>query len=259
MSNDKNKTSKAGAKTKIATWFQSAWIWFKETAWIQVLLVVLLVFAIVFSIPFIVRAVNTQTDESVENIDYLDGKQVDYDGLKKKVEDTSNEYTVVFFYSGSDTDSQTLGGYLRDYIFNSKYFDYEDFEDHFVTLDISATDKADKDDYDITEQQIVDLANIYRPFYNNNIYEKAYYTYKGSRAQLFTDEWGTPDSGELTISPDTWVIYRNGENALENNPAWINIGWNNLSTLQDFMHEFEASMNYAFDTPIIELKSDVTE
>ena len=81
----KNKKAIGLSKNPVVSAFQQAWIWFKETAWIQVILVVILVFGIVLSIPFIVRAATAESDDSTKNIKYLENRRVDYDQLADRI------------------------------------------------------------------------------------------------------------------------------------------------------------------------------
>ncbi len=270
----KNKKAIGLSKNPVVSAFQQAWIWFKETAWIQVILVVILVFGIVLSIPFIVRAATAESDDSTKNIKYLENRRVDYDQLADRIQDTSHKYTVVFFYSPSDDNCSTLGGYLRDYILNSDYFDMTEFRDSLVTFDITRTDEADDSDYDITENQVEELANIYKSFYDSTVWcygsESApTYSYGGnSRLPLYNtsydqgwDSIGNTD-GILSIPAGTWVIYENGTDSELSSarPVWIALGWNELSSgLQSFLHEFEASMNYATDPDLLNLISTTGE
>lgn len=265
-----NKRAAGLSKNPVVNAFQQAWIWFKETAWIQVILVVIVVFGVVFSIPFIVRAATAESDDDAENIDYIKGYRVDYDQLQKEIKDTSRKYTVVFYYSPSDSNCSTLGGYLKDYILNSDYFQMDDFKDALVTFDLSRTDDEDENDYDITADQVEDLANIYKPVYNSKVWNYGNgptYSFGGNnRLPLYNssyskgwDDAGNSD-GTLSIPADTWVIYENSADAdlSSAEPVWISLGWNTLSSgLQDFLHEFEASINYAVDPDLLTLKPTV--
>lgn len=259
MKEKNNKKTIGTSKNPIVNWFQAAWIWFKETAWIQVVLVVLVVFAVVFSIPFIVRAASAETDTATENTKWLNDRSVDYDELDNKIKTSKEKYTVVFFYSETDTDCQTQGGYLRDYVLNSKYFDKDTFENSFVTFDMSRTETNDEDDYDISDDQVLTLANIYKPFYDSNIYRVATWEYQGNRNQpLYTTSWDEKgnNNGELTIPAGTWVIYENNQDGITSTPVWINLGWNHLSSLATWLNEFEAAMDYSTDPAIINLVTD---
>lgn len=286
----KEKTKEHGglSKNPVINWFQRVWLWFKQTAWIQVILVVLVVFAIVFSIPFIVQAATAETDQSAVNIKYLKNKRLTYDKLATRVANTNYKYTVVFFYDPSDTDSATLGGYIRDYILNDDYFTFNeysygngrrtrDISDFLVTVDITRTqenaeadDDMSDDDYDITEDQIIDLATLYSNFYDSVVWDyggtdAATYSYGGNNNlplynTSYTNGWsdaGNTD-GILSIPANTFVIYENDDEPLEEkNPIWVSLGFNNLNTsLSSFLPEFAASMNYATEG-LLTLKTNV--
>ena len=287
---EKTKTKESGglSRNPVANWFQRAWLWFKQTAWIQVILVVLIVFGIVFSIPFIVRAATAETDQTAVNNKYLNKKSIDYDELVERVSDTDYKYTVVLFYDPANLDSTKLAGYLRDYILDDEYFSFNeyaygngkrtrDLSDFLVTVDVTRTKEAAEDDdsikdsdYDITEDQMVELSTLYREIYNGLVWnygrDGATYSYGGNdglplyNTTYDSEGWdeAANTGGDLTVPPNTMVIYENDDEPLtEKNPLWVSLSFNNLNiSLSSFLPEFENAMNYATEG-LLTLKSNV--
>ena len=269
--NNNKKKSRGLSKNPVINAFQQAGIWFKETAWIQVVLAVILVFGIIFSIPFIVKAATASVDTSKENIKYLKKYRKNYDELQNIVEGTSHKYTVVYYYNASDSTSATVGGMIKDYIFNSDYFNYDELKSSFVTVDLSRTKDADSKDYDITDEQITDLAERYKSVYNSKVWGfgkgGATYEYGGNNnLPLFNSSYtnGYDDAGmnegTLTVPVNSWVIYENKADAelATLYPVWVSLSFNNLSSassntskMGDFLNEFAAAMNYATDPDLI--------
>lgn len=260
MKEKKNNQKTHGlAKNPVARAFQTAWIWFKETAWIQVVLVVAIVFGVVFSIPPIVRIFTADPDTSGDNLNFLKDRRKKHDELNSIIKDNSKyKYTVVMYYTPTDSASLSVAEVLRKSVITSSYA--PDFGNYLYTVDTSRTEKANVNDYDFTEDQLRTLAGNYKTFFDGNIWHKATYfdgqktspLYASSTEEKGWDAVGNSD-GTLYVPANTFVIYQNGgDNSLEATPVWINIGFNQATTsLDSFLTEFKAAMNYATDPDLI--------
>lgn len=123
---NKNKDINKRTKAQVA----AGWEWFKEAAWLQVLLIVGVVVALVISIPYIVSAVQAaqNNDDSsfytghrisysdLEN--YLGGKNKNVDGIVGDGTQTSSSYSsskvgfVVMYYKDNDDTASTMQKYI---------------------------------------------------------------------------------------------------------------------------------------------------
>uniref|UniRef100_A0A8C5IJJ4 Peptide deformylase n=1 Tax=Junco hyemalis TaxID=40217 RepID=A0A8C5IJJ4_JUNHY len=72
---NKKQRKHSNKDNPVKDFFLNIWIWFKETAWVQVVLVVVLVFAIVISIPLIVRAATAVKPDEDVALSYWKGKR----------------------------------------------------------------------------------------------------------------------------------------------------------------------------------------
>lgn len=259
-------------KNPVGAAFQELGIWFKDTAWIQVVLVVVVVFAIVFSIPFIVSAINSTDTDSDKTMKFLESKRVNYNELNSRLNSSKEEYTVVFYYDGSST-TQTVGNLIRKNIFeaNKKYYDDELFGKYFVTFDIHRTkenaEKAtdtkifkNKNDYDVTDAQIEAISKNYQAFYDGNIRGKNLkYEDSSKTDQTFVPVANSSDTYvTLTNSATKYVIpagviavYKNGSTGKVEtiNPAWLDLGIDHTGGDTAFMDELIASVNYNLADP----------
>lgn len=131
--------NKADVNKKAKAHVTAGWEWFKEAAWLQVLLIVGVVVGIVVSIPYIASAIkaNINGDNSgfykAHRIDYskyeklVKGNDKDAAGLlgsdlvnyDETAKDTSNRYTsdyegfVVMFYKDNDSTTTEMQKYLE--------------------------------------------------------------------------------------------------------------------------------------------------
>lgn len=166
---NKKKKKQSKAQTGVKNFFFNIWIWFKETAWIQVVLVVAVVFAIVISIPLIVRAATaTDSDENIAK-DYWNKYTWHLSDINAKAQDTSKEYTIVMFYT-DDSGNQALSikKPFTDYIFDgTNSFENIGMENNFYCINMNYDEENDdyEDDPYITTDQKTEIAVIYAQFY----------------------------------------------------------------------------------------------
>lgn len=160
MSSSNEKKSGKGRAQAVA-----AWEWFKEAAWLQVLLIVGVVVGLVVSIPFVVKGIaNAVSNDESSFFDehrinytqlnkYLDGSDkgangyigdgtLDADG-KINFNNDLNGFSVIFYKSNCsncDTLQKPLENWYKD--FNKKY---GDGKIKLYTIDISWDDDDDED------------------------------------------------------------------------------------------------------------------
>ena len=104
---NKKQRKHSNKDNPVKDFFLNIWIWFKETAWVQVVLVVVLVFAIVISIPLIVRAATAVKPDEDVALSYWKGKRKNVNEVNSYGKNKDNEYTTVFYYS-EDSGNQAL-------------------------------------------------------------------------------------------------------------------------------------------------------
>lgn len=264
---EKKQNSKSKKNGKIARGFQAFGIWFKDTAWIQVVLVVIVVFAIVFSIPYIVNAINTTSTDDEKTTDFLKDRRKTYDELNKAITNTKKEYTVVYYYDGSNS-SDTVGNLMRKNIFDSdvKYYDDSLFGNYLVTLDISRLKENNDSDYDLTKDQLQDIATVYDSFYATTFFGKeGNYSYKdsstGTKIKYFINDsdwniksykdFGGFSDGYYKVPSGLFAVYKNASdnNIASTDPIWMDISIANTSNNTDFMDELIASLDYNIADP----------
>jgi len=260
---EQNKQSSV-KKDKVKRGLQAFGIWFKDTAWVQVVLVVILVFAIVFSIPFIVNAITATETDDEKTLDFLEDRRVTYSELNKKISNTSREFTVVYYYNGSSS-SDTTANLIRKNIFDAstKYYDNSLFGKYFVTLDVNRLDENDEDDYDLTADQLEEIGTTYNTFYNANIMGHDF-TYTDSSTGKITkhlvpeadiekpySSLGGFPSDKYTVPTGTIAVYKNAVNSdvVSTEPIWLDLGIASTSNDTDFMDELIASVNYNIADP----------
>lgn len=242
-----NKYSTGFSTNPFIRAFQASWLWFKETAWVQVVLVVILVFGVVFSIPYIIEAATADSDEDAEYIDYLEDRRKNYKNLNEQIKKTNTQtgYTVVYFYSPDDSSSTGIGYYLKDGIFSSdakknNYYQ-ENLYKSLVTVDVTRTYDADEDDYDFTSEQLDQMSYNMGLFYDSSINNKTFttvnaktYTY-GSSSTSWHSKVDSSNTGVLSVPANTWAIYKNdaSNELLETEPVFAMNGFSTSITSGD--------------------------
>lgn len=166
---NKKKKQQSKAEKGVKNFFLNIWIWFKETAWIQVVLVVVLVFAIVISIPLIVRAATAVESDENQAKTYWNDHDVKLSEVNSKVKDTSKEYTVVFFYT-DDSGNQALSikKPFTDYMFSgTNAFTNIQMKNNFYCINLNYDENNDdyEDDPYITTDDKTAIAVLYAQFY----------------------------------------------------------------------------------------------
>ena len=137
MSSSEQKKNKAGRAHALA-----AWEWFKEAAWLQVLLIVAVVVGLVVAIPFVVQSVVSALNNDDSSFyeahrinystyqKYLNGEDESCNGLigDGKADGTfspssDKEGFVVMFYKTNSSDCTSMQGRIETWYnnFNSKY------------------------------------------------------------------------------------------------------------------------------------------
>lgn len=122
--------------TKAKAHAVAGWEWFKQAAWLQVLLIVGVVVAIVICIPYIIKDINNaQNDTNSEFFeskpttyskfqDYIDGKDTNCNGVvgaeNSSLSEDKEGFIVVYYKDNSD-DCNTIEQYVEDW--------YNDFND----------------------------------------------------------------------------------------------------------------------------------
>lgn len=164
MSSSDNEKKKTSAGKVHAS---AAWEWFKEAAWLQVLLIVGVVVALVISIPYIVSAITNAVDDT--SSDFFNSHRIKYDEYTDMVientsasdaktdgavgegkttwtepANTTKEGFVVLFYKSNCDNCNTMQSHVEDWYdnFNSKYANNNI---KFYTIDVSWDDDNDDD------------------------------------------------------------------------------------------------------------------
>lgn len=88
MSSKENKKKGAGRAHAVA-----AWEWFKEAAWLQVLLIVGLVVGVVVAIPYAVKGISSMVNDSKSN--FFSSHAITYEQLNKKIDGTDKSGKAV--------------------------------------------------------------------------------------------------------------------------------------------------------------------
>ncbi len=240
MSSSEKKTKKGRAQAV------AAWEWFKEAAWLQVLLIVGVVVGLVVAIPFVVKAItnavnntSTSTFYKEHRIDYktlnmyLTGEKTDCNGAigdQKFDEDGKINYNngktgfVVMFYKSNCENCKTLQSNVEDWYknFNSNY---ANGKLKFYTIDVS-WDTDDDDDasanegiykyydnkYITLEQQMIASQSFVSTFEAEDEVHAGSESTKKSVIQNFTKDF-TADKDGGTMPTPTIVTYIKDEGA----------------------------------------------
>lgn len=125
MSSNGNKTKKGRAQAV------AAWEWFKEAAWLQVLLIVGVVVGLVVAIPFVVKAITNAINNN--DSDFFDSHRISYAQLEKYIEGKDKNCNGYFGEHGNNK-------FTDDGKFDFNSYDYEGFTVIFYASDCDNCD-----------------------------------------------------------------------------------------------------------------------
>lgn len=216
MSSSKEKNNKGAGRAHAV----AAWEWFKEAAWLQVLLIVGVVVGLVIAIPFVVQGVVNALNRNDSN--FFESHRIKFADFERYVsgEDTScngtvgihnesgaygvsttEEGFVVMFYKQNDSDCTSLQGRIETW-YNNFNKNYGDGNLKFYTIDVSwyTSDKnktgdyeGDKTKYDnpfitLDQQQIVQdaITDVY--LNQDEVHKSSVVTESDLKARLDTDK-----------------------------------------------------------------------
>lgn len=216
---NKKQRKHSNKDNPVKDFFLNIWIWFKETAWVQVVLVVVLVFAIVISIPLIVRAATAVKPDEDVALSYWKGKRKNVNEVNSYGKNKDNEYTTIFYYS-EDSGNQALSvnKAFSDYIFSGEN-KFLNVEKSFYAIDLTRNDENSDNDIaknpDITKDQDQAIALILAKFYSQAL--------KDQKEDLLNIETGSKNvsrtsgksfEGKTSMPTDAAVIavYKNSDN-----------------------------------------------
>ena len=144
----------------------AAWEWFKEAAWLQVLLIVGVVVGLVVAIPFVVQAIVNAVNSSSSN--FYEAHRAKYSEVQKYIEgndknaagtigegkyeysvSTENEGFVVMYYKQNDSDCSNMQARIETW-YNNFNKNYGEGNLKFYTIDCSwyPTDETKTKDYE---------------------------------------------------------------------------------------------------------------
>lgn len=170
---------------KIGNFFGSIWRWFKETAWIQIILLVGLVVGVVLCINPVVNGI-TKLIESNKTVTFYKDNRItyaQYDEYVKGQESGNENQFIVLFYSDTCTHCEAIQKSVRD-------FYKENDTQKIYTINIS------DEDY-ITESEKSILGEDFAPVYNNMAAEEK------------NEDYPTYPVAEKIVTP-TFVVVRDG-------------------------------------------------
>lgn len=193
---------------KIGNFFSRIWQWLKDTAWIQVILIVGGLITIILCIPPVVSAISNAIENSKQTNFYTKHRitYTEYLDLQKDQEPGDENQYIVLFYDETCSHCSAIEKYVEAF--------YKTYKDEVIyTIDVS------DDDY-ITEANKDTLIDVYAPVYDNMAS-----TDKNPNYETF------PTEG---ISTPTFVLIRN------NSPLKISLGLGEtradvFSDLQEFL------------------------
>lgn len=105
LSNELNQevASVSPAATKVAKPKNGQWrrfvTWFKDTAWIQVLLIIIVIFGVFVSIPYIVRGIQGAVENAKTSSTYYKDNRIKYSELEEKVNRDDGKIVTMIYYS----------------------------------------------------------------------------------------------------------------------------------------------------------------
>lgn len=193
---------------KIGNLFSRMWQWLKDTAWIQVILIVGGLITIILCIPPVVSAISDAIENSKQT-NFYTKHRITYDKYldlqKEQAAGEDNQYIVVF-YDENCSHCNAIEKHVEAF--------YKTYKDETIyTIDVG------DDDY-ITDDQKNILIDVYAPVYDNMASDE-----KNPNYATF------PTTG---ISTPTFVLIRN------NSPLKISLGLGEtradvFSDLQEFL------------------------
>lgn len=232
----------------------AAWEWFKEAAWLQVLLIVAIVVGLVIAIPFVVQAIvnalNNDDSNFYENhrINYADYQR--YTGGDNDCAGTvgngqasygvsdSEEGFVVMFYKQNDSDCTSMQSNIETWYtnFNKNYGSYSL---KFYTIDCTwvvddkdeaETDEGDYSQYEnsfisLEEQQAVQDSVIDTYLSQNDIHKSSSVTEADLRSNLKSDK----DS--KTLPTPLFITYTRSKGATNSAYTMNKVIFDNIGSL----------------------------
>lgn len=186
MASNTDKVKKEPKAKKPNGAFSRFITWFKDTAWIQVLLIILLIFGVMFSISPIVNAIRGAIEDSKVSTFYKN-HQIKYSELETKIHE--NEQVTIFFYSEDCGHCETIQKDIE------KYYTSEDFGKNKVIYTINVKDE----DY-IKKSELEMLHSEYETVYDGQAVE-----FKNKEYDEFKK------ASESSIPTPTIALYINGE------------------------------------------------
>ena len=188
MSSKDNKKKGAGRAHAVA-----AWEWFKEAAWLQVLLIVGLVVGVVVAIPYAVKGISGRVNNSKST--FFSSHAITYEQLNKKLDGTDksgkavgedkNSFSVsddkdgfvVLFYKDNCDGCDSMQSHVETWFNN---FNKKNAQIEFYSVNVSwkpgDTDECNKnqgqyalyDNSNITLEEQRDVQNAIRDVYLDN-------------------------------------------------------------------------------------------
>jgi len=174
-----------GYMKKIGNFFGSIWRWFKETAWIQIILLVGVVVGVVLCINPVVNGIKGLI-ESNKTVTFYKDNRITYDQYTQYVSEQENgeeNQFIVLFYSDTCSHCEKIQKYVRD-------FYKENDTQTIYTINIS------DDEYITTSDKQV-LGDTFAPIYNNMAAEEK------------NEDYETYPVEENIVTP-TFVVVRDG-------------------------------------------------
>ncbi len=215
MSSSKEKNTKSAGRARAL----AAWEWFKEAAWLQVLLIVGVVVGLVIAIPFVVEGIVNALNRNDSNFyeshrikfadfeRYLSGEDKNCNGTVGAA-NANGEYGksddqegfVVMFYKQNDSDCNSLQGRVETW-YNNFNKNYGEGNLKFYTIDVSwyTADKDKSTDYEgdkakyenpfitLDQQQVVIDAIVDTYLDQDEVHKSGSVTETDLRARLDTD------------------------------------------------------------------------
>ena len=140
---------------KIGNFFGSIWRWFKDTAWIQIILLVGVVVGVVLCINPVVNGIKSLV-QSQQTVTFYKDKKItytEYESLVNYQEAGLENQFIVLFYSDTCSHCESIQKSVRSF-----YKDNQDQKIYTINID---------DEDDITQADKSILAESYARVYNN--------------------------------------------------------------------------------------------
>lgn len=252
------KRIKIKTDNKVKDFFLNIWIWFKQTAWIQVVLVVAIVFGIVISIPLIVSAATRVRPNADVALEYYQSKRKNVDQVNTEARNSSgriqagsseNVYTTIFYYSeDSSNKALSINKAFSDQIFGGRSA-LRNAERSFYTVDLTRDEARDQNDYDITQDQKTKIALNLSKFYAKAIknYTGTYHDITG----VNNLKWSSSDFSQTSMPTDQPIVavYKNTADfdLATAMPVSVRYGFSSDTDVNVIKNEFFGILSVNFD------------